>query len=313
MSEVHFTRNGLVETVHPFSAVLVEGGTVRWARGPDVASFWRSASKPFQLYNSLRQLPADVVAGLDDRTLSLGAASHNGEAGHTELVASLLARFGLAAEGLQCGAHLPMHEATSRTVVTPNNLHSNCSGKHTFMLAASHARGWDPDYRALAHPLQAGNHALIDEVAGVRHGTGVDGCSIPTFHALLSAQARAWSTLAAAMADGEGTLGRIGWAMHREPWLMSGTDRLDLAVVQQASAPLTVKIGAEGLFCVARPGARQGIAVKVHTGNTDALAVAVKAVLAELGVTLGGEWPWAIVKNIRGAEVGARVVAPGPG
>ena len=48
--------------------------------------------------------------------------------------------------------------------------------------------------------------------------------------------------------------------------------------------------------------------MKVHTGNTDALAVAVKAVLAELGVSVSGEWPWAEVKNIRGATVGARIV-----
>lgn len=307
---VQFTRGGLVETVHPFSAALVGDGEVRWAVGPDVAGFWRSASKPFQLQNSLAQLPPGVVAGLDDRTLAIGAASHSGEPGHTALVAALLTQLGVDAAGLQCGAHPPMHEASARAIATPTVLHSNCSGKHTFMLAASLSRGWDPDYRPLAHPLQAHNHALIDELAGVHHGTGIDGCSIPTFHAPLSAQARAWSRLAEAMATSpDAPLGRIGWAMHREPWCMSGTDRLDLAVVQQASEPVTVKIGAEGLFCVARPRTRQGVAVKVHTGNSDALAVAVKWALAELGVSLSGEWSWAKVLNIRGAEVGTRIVA----
>jgi len=308
---VEHRRNGLVETIHPVSVRVWQPGAPLLGGGPDVASFWRSASKPFQLWASLSELDAGVVAALTERELAVGAASHNGEAGHVAVVEALLGRFGLEAGGLQCGAHLPAHEPTARATPTALPVHNNCSGKHTFMLAASTARGWDPDYRALTHPLQASVHRRVDELAGVHHGTGVDGCSVPTFHAPLSAQARAWAALAAAMADGDALLGRIGWAMHHAPWFMSGTDRLDLAVVQGASEPLAAKIGAEGLFCVALPRRRLGVAVKVHTGNTDALAVAVRAVLAELGVGMAGEWPWACVRNVRGVEVGERVSVRG--
>ena len=87
---------------------------------------------------------------------------------------------------------------------------------------------------------------------------------------------------------------------------MSGTDRLDLAVVEQSPVPVACKIGAEGLFCVAVPTLGSGLAVKVHSGNGDALAVAVHAVLAELGLALGAEWPWATVRNVRGLAVGER-------
>lgn len=301
-------RGGLVETEHPFALRYWEDGGVRLAVGDDVASFWRSASKPFQLANSLAQLAPEVVAALSDRELALGTASHSGEPEHVDVVEALLARFGLSAERLQCGAHLPMHEATARATAEARVVHNNCSGKHTFMLAACLARGWDPDYRPLAHPLQAANHQLLDELAAVHHGTGVDGCSIPTFHGPLSGQARAWGALAHAMADDAGPLARVGWAMHRQPWFMSGTGRLDEAVVRQASEPLAVKIGAEGLFCVALPRRRAALAVKVLTGNTDALAVAVRWALLELGVRTFGEWPWAEVKNVRGVAVGDRVV-----
>ncbi len=303
---VEVSRGGLVETLHPVSAVLVEGGQVRWSVGEDLASFWRSASKPFQLWNSLAQLPADAVAALDDRQLAVGAASHNGEPGHVGLVQALLARFGLAEAGLQCGAHVPSHEPSARLVREALSIHNNCSGKHTFMLAACAARGWDLDYRALSHPLQAANHTRLDELGGVHHGTGIDGCSVPTFHGPLSAFARAWSTLAGAMADEDGTLGRIGRAMSREPWSMSGTNRLDLAVVEQIAEPVAVKIGAEGLFCVAIPRRRAGLAVKVHSGNSDVLAVAVRAVLEQIGVPTVGSWHWDTVKNVRGAVVGER-------
>jgi L-asparaginase II len=95
--------------------------------------------------------------------------------------------------------------------------------------------------------------------------------------------------------------------MHRQPWFMSGTSRLDLAVVEQAPEPLACKIGAEGLFCIAVPGRRMGIAVKAHTGSSDALAVGVRAVLAELGLPLSGPWPWAHLRNVREVEVGERV------
>lgn len=304
---IHCLRNGHFETAHPVSAVLVEAGAVRWSVGEDIASFWRSASKPFQLLNSLSFLPDSLVDSLDDRSLAIGASSHGGQPEHTELVGSLLGRFGLDPSGLQCGVHPPSHEGTARAVATPTVLHNNCSGKHTFMLAACAAQGWDRDYRLLGHPLQAANHRRIDEATGTHHETGVDGCSIPTFFTTLSGQARAWCAIAEAMGGcGDARLGRIGWAMHREPFLVSGTGRLDLAVTQGATETLTCKIGAEGLFCVARPGTAQGIAVKVHSGSTEALATAVKAVLGELGIPLREPWFWDTIRSVRGAEVGER-------
>jgi L-asparaginase II len=299
-------RNGLFETTHPVSAQLVRGGEVRWSVGSDLASFWRSASKPFQLAVSLDHMDPDAVALLGDEELALGAASHSGEAGHVALVESLLARLGCKEDALQCGAHAPMHEPSARTVATPRQLHSNCSGKHTFMLAACAAQGFDVDYRPRTHPLQRANAAALDSLAQTVHGDGVDGCSIPTFHAPLSAKARAWARLAVAMAEHDGHLGRIGWAMHRAPWFVSGTGRLDEAVMRSASETITAKVGAEGLFCIALPKRREGLAIKVHTGNADALAVAVQAVLLEHGVRLDAPWPWASVSNVRGALVGER-------
>jgi L-asparaginase II len=207
-----------------------------------------------------------------------------------------------------------MHEGAARAAGTFMPAMNNCSGKHTFMLAASVAQGWSPDYRSPGHPLQVANRATLDEYAGVSHGVGVDGCSIPTFHAPLSAQAFAWEKIAEAMdqhgffagADPGRRLGRIGWAMHHHAFFVSGNKRLDLAVVNAASEPLTVKIGAEGLFCIARPNARQGIAIKVHTGVTEALGPAVRAVFAALGVELSGVLPGERVFNVRRALVGER-------
>ncbi len=306
---VECSRGGYRESVHAFSAVVVEQQRIRWRTGPDISTFWRSASKPFQLHTSLSCLSAEAVAALSDEAVAIGAASHSGQPEHVALVESLLTRFGLSSEALQCGAHLPMHEPSARAVKSAIVLHNNCSGKHTFMLAACAAQGWPLDYRALVHPLQQRNQQYLDTLSEATHDSAIDGCSVPTFFAPLASMAKAWSRLAEAMAgEGDVLLGRIGEAMHRAPFYVSGSERLDLAVVQQASEPLAVKVGAEGLFCIARPRQRQGIAVKVHSGNADALALAVRHVLGVLGVTLSGDWPWATVKNVREVEVGKRQV-----
>jgi len=307
-------RGGYVETVHPVSARAVVDGRLEAAWGPEVETFWRSGSKPFQLLNSLAHLPPASVAGLAPEDLAIGASSHSGQPVHVARVAGLLGRFGLSEAGLRCGAHWPMHEPSARALASGGGtcgvLHSNCSGKHTFMLAACQARGWDPDYRPIAHPLQQGNLALIGEWMEHTPQHAVDGCSIPTFRAPLTAMARAWARLAAAMATAPTELaGRIGRAMHLHPELTSGDERLDLAVVRGARAELAVKIGAEGLFCVAWPARRLGLVVKVHTGNADALAVAVRALLESIepGV-LPGPWGWESVGNVAGLTVGDRRV-----
>jgi L-asparaginase II len=305
-------RGGLPESVHPLSAVLYESGRVRWSVGDDVASYWRSACKPFQLSVSLEHLPDELVASLSNDELAVGAASHNGEARHVEVVEGLLTRLGASASALQCGAHAPMHEPTARLVAEPSVLHSNCSGKHSFMLGACLHAGLPHDYRPREHPLQERIAARLDELAGHVHPHAVDGCSVPTFFAPLSAQARAFCRLAEAMAERdtslarESILGRIGWAMHDSSWFSSGTGRLDYVVVTGASEPLTVKVGAEGLFCIALPKRRAALAIKSHTGNADALAVGVRAVLERQGIAISGDFPWERITNVRGLVVGER-------
>jgi L-asparaginase II len=301
-------RGGLPETSHPVSAVLSDGARTVWSVGPDDACFWRSGCKPLQLTTSLEALPADVVAALSDADLAVGASSHSGQPAHVARVADLLAQFGLAEEGLRCGAHLPIHEASARAVAMARAIHNNCSGKHTFMLAAARAQGWDADYLPLDHPLQARNRARIRQWTDGEPGVAVDGCGVPTFHVPVSGMARAFGRLAIAMADGDGLPGRIGRAMQRHPEMVSGEGRLDLAVTTQATEPLACKVGAEGLFDIALPGRRLGLVVKVWTGNADALAVAVRAVLAEVAPgVLPEALPQETVVNVVGRVVGERV------
>lgn len=306
------TRGPVLESSHPWSAVAVRAATgeVVWRTGADVVTTWRSASKPFQLAVSLAALGDPEV---DEEALAVGAASHSAETVHLGIVTRLLGRFGLCAEDLRCGAHPPIHVPSAEAVLRAGgaftDLHNNCSGKHTFMLAAAAANAWPLDYRPPDHPLQVRNRANLEALCGGTAQLAVDGCGVPTFAFPLEGFARAWAQLARAMAAPAENqrLSRIGWAMARHPELTSGTGRFDLELVRHARTPMAVKIGAQGVFCLALPERDLGLAVKVHTGVGEALAVAVPEAVeaaAPGALDLPADWSLRVVRNVVGREVG---------
>ncbi len=333
------TRGEGVEAVHPFVAAVVHGDDVVGRLDApglstlDVTTTWRSASKPFQLVCALEALSGGAVLGTPGRVvvdalsledLAVGAASHSGEPIHLERVRSLLARFGRVPSDLRCGAHAPVHTPSADAVLRAGevftDLHNNCSGKHSFMLGACTAQGWPLDYRPVEHPLQVRIRARLEALCQAQGAFAVDGCGVPTWHMPVVGLARAWARLAEAVADDDGAggvahLARVGRAMMAHPELTSGTDRLDLLVVRGARVPLAVKIGAQGVFCIAVPSARLGIAIKVLSGSGDALPAAIVHVLqaALPGVfEPPADWAQLEVRNVVGRVVGRFEVDPRP-
>ncbi len=287
----------------------------------DTRTFWRSAAKPFQVYAALQAIEdarPDVAARLTDADLAICASSHSGSADHTARVQHLLQTFGLSPHQLQCGAEAPLDPAEvarlAETRTQPSPLHNDCSGKHALMLLACAVKGWDDtQYLSPEHPLQQGVLAAVSRFAGQPYGAAIDGCGVPTFHMSLHQMAVAWAHLAAAMATPslDPRLARIGHAMAAFPALTSGVGRLDLALANRATGTFVGKIGALGVFCVAWPLARTGIAIKVGSANSDALAVAVPAIVDRVcpgALTPTADWPWSIVQNVVGKPVGERVV-----
>lgn len=306
-------RGDALETTHGVSAVLADGDGVVEQIGEDLCTTWRSAAKPFQLEVSAGLLDPAVVACLDDGDLAVGAASHSGQPEHVRRVAALMERFGVPPDGLFCGAHAPIHDPSYRKLMRGGGeitaLHNNCSGKHTFMAAACVAHGWEPDYRDPRHPLQQRIRASLEAHAGTSLGAVVDGCGVPCWVLPLSAMARAWSGLARAVRDGDGLLGRIGSAMHAQPWFVSGTGREDGALMRDAAVRVVAKVGAEGLLCGALPDRGLGFAIKVHSGHKDVRAFAAFALVerwAPGSVPLGSADPWRVVRNVVGRPVGER-------
>src|SRR5262245_58515697 len=115
---VEVVRGGLIESRHRGSVAVVDAdGATVLALG-DVAHpvYPRSAVKPLQALPLIESGAADRY-GFGDQEIALACASHGGEPAHVEMASRMLARGGLAADALECGAHWPSHQPSSQALV----------------------------------------------------------------------------------------------------------------------------------------------------------------------------------------------------
>ena len=312
------TRGGRVECVHYGSIAVVDaqGKVVASVGDADALNFTRSSLKPLQAFPFVQDGGADRF-GFTSRELALMCASHGGEPMHVEVVSRILERIGAGERDLQCGCHPPsFFTATGKAPPADakwTQLHHNCSGKHSGFLAYCRLHGLplenylDPD-----SPLQQRIRGAVRELAQTREiAMGIDGCSAPNYALPLRSLAHAFGRLACAETPEFATLGA---AMRAHPELVSGTARLDLALMTVGAGDWVSKSGADGMQAIGIASRGLGIAVRVADGAQRGLRVATVAVLQALGVLgeirgtpleplIPGE-----IRNYRGTLVGE--VAP---
>jgi L-asparaginase II len=284
----HVVRSGFVESVHRGSVVVLGPDGVLVAAAGDVTApiFPRSANKPLQAVGMLR---AGFDPPADD--LAIACASHWGEPFHVARVRAVLARAGLADGDLRCPPDLPLDEgaraALLRAGTEPAPIFMNCSGKHAAMLATCAVNGWpDGDYRDPGHPLQQHVTATFAELTGGPvAAVGVDGCGAPVLSASLTALARAFLDLVHAPAGTDRR--RVADAMRAHPALVSGTAGED-ARLMGAVPGLLSKVGAEGVWVIAAPGAG-AVALKIDDGAMRPRFPVAASALRRLGVQVDGE------------------------
>ena len=293
----------VLESVHRGALVVLDAAGVPVTSVGDVGRpvLPRSSNKPVQA-------TALLAAGWeprDDRELAVGAASHNGEDGHVELVRTLLDAAGLTPDDLGCPPALPGHEETRAHWLVagraPERVAMNCSGKHSAMLAACVAAGWPTEgYLARDHPLQQAIEARLGEAAGEPvAAVVVDGCGAPQHALSLTGLAR--SVLSLVQAE-PGTPGRrVADAMRAHPWLVAGTGRDDTELMQAVDG-LLVKGGADGVHVAALPGAG-AVALKLDDGGDRGRLPALTAALLRLGVPAGTLSRWLVTPVSGGAGV----------
>lgn len=315
-------RGGRVESVHNVAACAadVDGNVALRVGTVDVPVFLRSSAKPFIAAASVR---AGVLErfGFGDHELAVMCASHNGEPGHVELVASMLERIGATVDDLACGAHAPSYEPAAAALAArgerPTALHNNCSGKHAGILALAKVLGAPfAGYTEPSHPAQRTILALCERVSDdvfAGDKLGIDGCGIPVYATTLRKAAISFARLATlrGLADDDAAaLARAGAAMTSEPWYVAGTGRFDTDLMRATGGRVVAKAGAEGVHCDALLDGGLGLALKVVDGTRRAAAPAALAALDALHALEPGArdalrgHAVVAVKNVAGKVVG---------
>jgi len=288
-------RGDAVESVHHVHAVVVDAGGRRVATSgdPTFPTFLRSAAKPFQ---ALPLVEDGVIRafGIAQDELALACASHNSEKRQVDIVRGLLERIGCTEEDLACGPHRPLSldlairrpddpPAVDEVPRTP--LASNCSGKHTGMLALAKHHGWPTaGYERADHPVQIRCREEVARWSRVRPEAivaGVDGCGVVCFQLPLDAMALAYARFGASEDAGPRA---IVAAMQAHPELVGGIGRLDTIAMQTYGSELLLKVGAEGVYGAALPRRGLGIALKVEDGHGRGAMAALVTILDQLGL-----------------------------
>jgi L-asparaginase II len=276
-------RGTVLESRHRVHVAVVDanGRLVAHAGDAEYRTFWRSAAKPFQA----QPLVQDGVverSRLTRQDLALACASHSSEPAQVGLVREFLQRVGCSERDLLCGPHRPLSDAVAKDYETRGMrltaVYSNCSGKHTGMLALAKHHGWPVEfYTRIEHPVQQRCLKAVSEytdVAAPDIGVAVDGCGVACFALPLRQMALAYTRL-----DGP-----ILEAMTLHPELIAGEGRPCTEMMRAHPGRVVTKVGAEGVYSALLLRERLGVALKVEDGHSVASALAIAAVLAELGL-----------------------------
>lgn len=315
-------RGGMAESEHfvHIAAIQRDGTLLASCGNAQRWIFARSSAKPLQAI-PLVESGALETYGFTDAELALVAASHNGEERHVALAAGMLAKLGLDASALKCGAHDPYHKPTADAMkaagIAPTALHNNCSGKHSGMLALAKAIGAPIEsYLSPDHPVQRRMLAAVSAMSGIpadRIRLGTDGCGVPVFGLPLPSLALAFARLGTPdeLPDGRADVcRRIVRAIRSYPECLAGDDRYDTQLIRATGGKLIGKLGADGVFAVTMPGTGCGLAVKIGDGGVRALYPAVTEALAQLGWLTAAEagklaaFHRPVLRNWQGTTVG---------
>ena len=254
-------RGSVLESRHTVHVAVVDGAgrLVASAGDPDYRTFWRSAAKPFQ---ALPLVEDGVVErlGLTRQDLALACASHSSEPAQVELVREFLQRAQCSERDLMCGPHRPLSDAVAKDYDTRGvrltAVYSNCSGKHTGMLALAKHHGWPTEFYARGdHPVQQRclkSVSAYTDVAATEIGVAVDGCGVSCFALPLRNMALAYTRIPAAILE----------AMVLHPELVAGEGRPCTELMRAHPGHVVAKVGAEGVYSAAL--IREGLGVTLR-------------------------------------------------
>jgi L-asparaginase II len=290
-------RGEYLESTHDVHVAVVNAqGELLYSYGnPDRFTFPRSSMKPFQAVQLIETGAAEAF-NYSAAGISLSCASHSGEPFHRHTVLDILHKVGLVEDHLQCGTHIPRDMESYKQLIREGKeltpVFSNCSGKHSGMLAtAVHMNEDVHTYRELSHPLQQRILEIIEDVCSFpkeQIQISVDGCGVPVHQLPLKNAALGFARLAnpevIAVEKRAQALKTICHSMIQHPEMVGGTDRFDTDLMRVYNGRIVAKAGAEAVQCLADLETGIGIAIKVEDGSPRATSVVTMEVLKQLGI-----------------------------
>ena len=281
MSEVllEVTRGPLVENIHRGDiAVVGRDGKLKYYKGdPYKVAYLRSSLKPIQALNVFLSGAVEKY-NFEDDEIALMCSSHYGEDMHRQVVDKILNKIGLTQENLLCKGGYSINEEYKKFQIanhielTPAN--SDCSGKHSGMLASCLAKGYQiENYNSINHPIQKDIKKIIADFCEIEEEKiviGVDGCGVPVHGMPLYNAALAFAKFT--LTDNlepelKTACDRIFSSMNNHPEMVAGTNGFCTELIKNTHGKLIGKIGADGVYCVAVKGMDIGIAIKIEDGN----------------------------------------------
>lgn len=288
------TRGNVVECIHRGDIAVVNssGDILHYWGNPAKMTYFRSAAKPIQAMHLFTSGAAEKYS-ITPKEIAVICSSHYAEDFHRQTVRGILDKIGLTTGHILGGTVTSLNAdyalELAREGVQLSPLFSDCSGKHSGMLAACMHRHYDlATYLEPDHPCQQNILKIVADICGVEPTDihlGIDGCSAPVHALALSNMARGfarmanpstlppqYSTPALAIYD----------AMNAHPEMVSGTGGFCTELIKHTKGTLIGKIGAEGVYCVGIKEKDLGIAVKIENGNMDVLPPIVMSILDQL-------------------------------
>ena len=291
---IEVNRGEIIESMHrgDIAVVNYKGDLLYYLGDPYKVTYIRSAAKPLQAMNVvLSSAYHEYDLTLDE--LAVMCDSHYGESFHTKVVERLLSKIYLTKEHLLGGS---VHSLSSKVALqqawdhrNPDQLVSDCSGKHAGFLAVCKKNGYPVhNYNAQDHPLQKEIVDIISKMCqypSERIKIGVDGCSVPVHALPVFNMALGYARLANPVGLPNSYLkaaSTVFDAMINYPEMIAGTDGFCTELIRNTHGKLIGKIGAEGVYCVGVKGSGIGIALKMEDGSMDRIPPVIIKILKDL-------------------------------
>ncbi|HOD55101.1 MAG TPA: asparaginase [Candidatus Cloacimonadota bacterium] len=273
------TRGKIVEAKHYAHICVINSNKeiIASLGDPFYYTFLRSSAKPIQALQIIISGTAERYQFTSDE-LALMCASHYGEQTHINTVLSIMKKAGISLSEFRCGVATSLNPQyaleLARRGIQDSELISDCSGKHSGMLAVCKHNAYPvTNYLDINHPVQQENLRLISlfsEYSADQISIGIDGCSVPVFAMPLFNMAVAFLNLAVPDQFDQETqqaCNKIFHAMNEFPFMVSGTGGFCTALMKATKGRLIGKIGAEGVYCIALKNEKLAISLKIEDGS----------------------------------------------